>query len=303
MTSQRPGGTVTLGQHEIARIGYGAMQLEKLDTTAAGAVLRRAVELGVNHVDTASFYGATTVNQRIRAALHPYADDLVIVSKVGARHLDEPVRARLGDREVEVHLTLAQRPEQLREQVHLDLTSLGLDRVPVVNLRRADRGPGLVAEGDQVVPLDDQLAELIALRNEGLIGAIGLSNISTEQLKQALPAGIVCVQNAYSLLDRSSEEQLQLCATNNITWIPYFPLGSAFDQIPSPTEHPAVQAVATRLNTTPAAVCLAWILAHAPNTALIPGTRTIPHLEANLRTTDVELGEDDLAELDSVVSA
>jgi aryl-alcohol dehydrogenase-like predicted oxidoreductase len=292
MTAERPGGTTKLGQYEIARIGYGAMQLEHVDTAAAGAVLHRAVELGINHLDTASFYGHTTVNQHIRAALHPYPDDLVIVSKVGARRVDAPVP-----------LALAQRPDQLREQIHLDLTSLGLEQVPVVNLRRADQGPGLIAEGDNVVPLDDQLAELIALRNEGLIGAIGLSNISTEQLKQALPAGIVCVQNAYSLLDRSSEEQLQLCATNNITWIPYFPLGSAFDQIPSPTEHPAVQETAARLRATPAAICLAWILAHNDHTALIPGTRSVDHLEDNVRTAAVELDEEALAELDAVVSA
>jgi aryl-alcohol dehydrogenase-like predicted oxidoreductase len=146
---------VKLGRHEIARIGYGAMQLEHVDTDVAAAVLHRAVELGVNHLDTASFYGRTTVNQHIHAALHPYPDDLVIVSKVGARRVDAPVP-----------LALAQRPEDLREQVHLDLTSLGLDQVPVVNLRRADQGPGLIAEGDQIVPLDDQLAELIALRNE-----------------------------------------------------------------------------------------------------------------------------------------
>jgi pyridoxine 4-dehydrogenase len=303
MTSQRPGGTVKLGQHEISRIGYGAMQLEKVDAAAAAAVLRRAVELGVNHLDTASFYGATTVNGHIRSALDPYPDDLVIVSKVGARHLDTPVRVTLGQTEASVHLALAQRPDQLREQVQLDLISLGLDQVPVVNLRRADHGPGLIAEGDQVVSLDDQLAELIALRNEGLIGAIGLSNVSTEQLKQALPAGIVCVQNAYSLLDRSSEEQLQLCAANDITWIPYFPLGSAFDQVRSPTEHPVVRDLATRLDTTPAAICLAWILAHNTHTALIPGTRSVSHLEDNVRTAEVELGEEALAELDAVVNA
>ncbi|HWD80090.1 MAG TPA: aldo/keto reductase [Kribbella sp.] len=287
MTSQRPGGTVQLGRHEIARIGYGAMQLEHLDTAAAGAVLRRAAELGVNHLDTASFYGHTTVNQHIRAALHPYPDDLVIVSKVGARRVD-------------AQLTLAQRPHELREQIHLDLRSLDLDQVPVVNLRRADQGPGLIAEGDQVVPLDDQLAELIALRNEGLIGAIGLSNVSTAQLEQALPAGIVCVQNAYSVLDRSSENQLQVCATNGIAWIPYFPLGSAFDRIPSPAEHAAVQRIAKHRDVTPAAVCLAWILAHDNHTALIPGTRSIEHLEDNLRTAEVELDEADLAELDQL---
>jgi aryl-alcohol dehydrogenase-like predicted oxidoreductase len=289
MTSERPGGTVKLGQYEIGRIGYGAMQLEHVDTAAAAAVLHRAVELGINHLDTASFYGHTTVNGHIRAALHPYPDDLVIVSKVGARRVDAPVP-----------LALAQRPEQLREQVHLDLESLGLEQVPVVNLRRADQGPGLIAEGDDIVPLDDQLAELIALRNEGLIGAIGLSNISVEQFEQALPAGIVCVQNAYSLLDRASEPQLELCAANGIAWIPYFPLGSAFDQIPSPTEHPVVRDLAARLDTTPAAICLAWILAHNEHTALIPGTRSIAHLEDNLRAADVHLDDDALAELDGL---
>ncbi|GAA1163764.1 aldo/keto reductase [Kribbella jejuensis] len=287
MTSQRPGGTVKLGQHEIARIGYGAMQLEHVDTAAASAVLHRAVELGVNHLDTASFYGYTTVNQHIRAALRPYPEDLVIVSKVGARRVD-------------AQLTLAQRPHELREQVHLDLRSLGLDQVPVVNLRRADQGPGLIAEGDQVVPLDDQLAELIALRNEGLIGAIGLSNVSTTQLNQALPAGIVCVQNAYNLLDRSSEGQLEICAANDIAYVPYFPLGSAFDRIPSPTEHPAVRRIADRERTTPAAISLAWILAHDNHTALIPGTRGIAHLEENLRAAEVELDEAMLAELDQL---
>ncbi|MEV5963453.1 aldo/keto reductase [Kribbella sp. NPDC051952] len=287
MTSQRPGGTVKLGQHEIARIGYGAMQLEHVDTAAAGAVLRRAVELGINHLDTASFYGHTTVNEHIRAALHPYADDLVIVSKVGARRVDTPVR-----------LALAQRPEDLREQVHLDLTSLGLEQVPVVNLRRADQGPGLIAEGNQIVPLDDQLAELIALRNEGLIGAIGLSNVNAEQLEQALPVGVVCVQNAYSVLDRSAEELLAICAANDIAWVPYFPLGSAFDRIPSPTGHPVVQEIAARLGATPAAVCLAWILAHDEHTALIPGTRSVDHLEDNLRAADVRLDAEALAALD-----
>ena len=287
MTSQRPGGTIKLGQHEIGRIGYGAMQLEHVDTAAAGAVLRRAVELGINHIDTASFYGDTTVNGHLRAALHPYPDDLIIVSKVGARHVDAPVR-----------LTLAQRPEELRAQVHLDLTSLGLEQVPVVNLRRADQGPGLIAEGDQVVPIDDQLDELIALRNEGLIGAIGLSNVSSDQLEHALPAGIVCVQNAYSVLDRSSEEQLTLCADNDIAWVPYFPLGSAFDRFPSPTEHPVVREIAVQLGASPAAVCLAWILAHDSHTALIPGTRSVDHLNDNLRAADLHLDHESLAKLD-----
>jgi aryl-alcohol dehydrogenase-like predicted oxidoreductase len=295
MTSERPGGTLKLGRHEIARIGYGAMQLEHLDTAEAGAVLRRAVQLGVNHLDTASFYGRTTVNQHIRAALHPYPDDLVIVSKVGARRVDAPAP-----------LALAQRPEELRAQIHLDLTSLGLDQVPVVNLRRADQGLGLIAEGDQLVPFDDQLAEMIALRNEGLIGAIGLSNVSTEQLQQALPADIVCVQNVYNLIDRSSEDQLALCAAHGIAWVPYFPLGSAFagtppfEHLPVPTDHPLVQQLAAELGTTPAAICLAWILAHNNHTALIPGTRSVAHLEQNLAVADIHLDPEVLAALDEL---
>lgn len=158
----------------------------------------------------------------------------------------------------------------------------------------------MIAEGDQVVPIDDQLAELIALRDEGLIGAIGLSNVSLDQLDHALPAGIVCVQNAYSLLDRTSEPLLLVCAEQGIAWIPYFPLGSAFDQIPSTTEHPAVQQLAARLGTTPAAVSLAWILAHADHTALIPGTRSINHLEDNLHAADLVLDRQALTELDAL---
>ncbi|TWD83209.1 hypothetical protein FB561_4368 [Kribbella amoyensis] len=291
MTPQRPGGTLRLGPYEISRIGYGAMQLEHVDGAAAGDLLRRAVELGVNHFDTASFYGHATVNGHLRAAFHPYPDDLVLVSKVGARRVDAPFP-----------LVPAQRPEELREQVQLDLATLGLEQVPVVNLRRADRGPGISVEGDQAVPLDDQLAELIALRNEGLIGGIGLSNVGTEQLEQALPAGIVCVQNAYSVLDRSSEELLKLCAANGIAWIPFFPLGSAFDGLPSPTEHAVVQKIAAELGVSPAVVSLAWILAHDEYTALIPGTRSIEHLEDNVRTAEVRLDAEALRLLDGIAS-
>ena len=142
-------------------------------------MLRRAVELGVNHIDTASFYGPGEVNRRIRAALAPYPDDLVIVSKVGARYTGEDP----------IPLAAAQRPAELRAAVEDDLRQLGLDRIPVVNLRRLDLGPGLAAEGDQIVDLDDQLAEMIALRDEGKIGAIGVSNVPLDVLRRALPAG------------------------------------------------------------------------------------------------------------------
>jgi aryl-alcohol dehydrogenase-like predicted oxidoreductase len=288
-TTQRPGGTLELAGHEIARLGYGAMQLEKVDRAAATAVLRRAVELGVNHLDTASFYGDAVVNDHIRAALAPYSDDLVIVSKVGARRVDAPVP-----------LALAQRPDELRAQVQLDLTTLGLDQIAVVNLRRADQGPGLIARGDDVVPIDDQLAELIALRDEGLIGAIGLSNVSTAQIEHALPVGLACVQNAYGLLDRTHEDELALCADHGIAWVPYFPLGSAFAQFPSPTDHPVVRGLAAEYATTPAALTLAWLLAHNSCVAPIPGTRSLVHLEENLAAAAVSLTVEDLEKLDAV---
>ncbi|MET7281317.1 aldo/keto reductase [Kribbella sp. NPDC005582] len=280
---------LSLAGRPINRIGYGAMQLEKVDRSAATAVLRRAVELGVNHLDTASFYGDATVNEHIRAALTPYPADLVIVSKVGARHIE-------GD----FPLELAQRPHELRSQIHRDLATLGLDQVPIVNLRRADQGPGLIASGVNVVPIDDQLAELIALRDEGLIGAIGLSNVSTAQIEHALPVGIVCVQNAYGVLDRTHEDELALCAAHGIAWVPYFPLGSAFPQFPSPNDHPIVGRIAGDHGVTPAAIALAWLLAHSNHIAPIPGTRSIAHLEENLSAADVVLTADELAELDGL---
>ena len=197
-----PGGSGRIGTKTVARVGYGAMQLdESVSPDGAAALLRRAVELGVNHIDTASFYAGGEVNRRIRQALAPYADDLVIVSKVGARYTGEQP----------IPLAAAQKTAELRAAVEDDLRQLGLDRIPVVNLRRLDLGPGLQAEGDQVVDLDDQLAEMIALRDEGKIGAIGVSNVALEVLQRALPAGIVCVQNAYSVLDRRRSHARLLC--------------------------------------------------------------------------------------------
>ena len=226
-----PGGIGSIGTLTVARAGYGAMQLFEASPDDAAAVLRRAVELGVNHIDTASFYGPGEVNRRIREALAPYPDELVIVSKVGARYTGEDP----------VPLAAAQKPAELRAAVEDDLRELGLDRVPVVNLRRLDLGPGLAAEGDQIVDLDDQLAEMIALRDEGKIGAIGISNVPLDVLQRALPAGIVCVQNAYSLLDRAHEAMLELCSAEGIAWVPFFPLGSAFAGFPSVADNAVVQ--------------------------------------------------------------
>jgi pyridoxine 4-dehydrogenase len=285
-----PGGLGSIGAAPVARVGYGAMQLFETSPEDAAAVLRRAAELGVNHIDTASFYGPGEVNRRIRAALAPYPEDLVIVSKVGARYTgEEPIP-----------LAAAQRPTELRAAVEDDLSQLGLDRVPVVNLRRMDLGPGVGAEGDQIVDLDDQLAEMIALRDEGKIGAIGISSVPLEVLRRALPAGIVCVQNAYSLLDRSQEEMVDVCVDEGIAWVPYFPLGSAFPGFPKATDNAVVVEIAGELGATPAQVALAWILAHAPNTLLIPGTRSIAHLEENVGAADVALSADAMARLDAV---
>ena len=145
----------------------------------------------------------------------------------------------------------------------------------MVNLRRLDLGPGLTAEGDQIVDLDDQLAEMIALRDEGKIGAIGISNVPLEILERALPAGIVCVQNAYSLLNRAQEDLLDLCVAEDIAWVPYFPLGSSFPGFPKVADDPAVRSIAAALGATPSQVGLAWLLAHSPNTLLIAGTRSL----------------------------
>ncbi|OBI37224.1 aldo/keto reductase [Mycobacterium sp. E1386] len=287
----RPGGHGSIGGSTVARIGYGAMQLfEAPSVEDAAAVLRRAVELGVNHVDTASFYGPGEVNRRIRAALFPYADDLVIVSKVGARFTGEQP----------MPLAAAQKPAELRAAVEDDLRQLGLDCVPVVNLRRMDLGPGVAAEGDQVVDVDDQLAEMIALRDEGKIGAIGISAVPLDVVRRALPAGIACVQNAYSLLDRSQEDTLQLCAAEGIAWVPYFPLGSSFPGFPKVADHPVVAEIAGELGVTGAQVGLSWLLSHAPNALLIPGTRSVGHLEENLGAGDVTLDPEALERLDAI---
>lgn len=287
----QPGGIGSIGARTVARVGYGAMQLfESVTVEDATAMLRRAVELGVNHVDTASFYGPGEVNRRIRTALAPYPEDLVIVSKVGARWTGEQP----------LPLAAAQRPDELRAAVEDDLRQLGLECVPVVNLRRLDLGPGLEPEGDQIVDVDDQLAEMIALRDEGKIGAIGISAAPVDVVRRALPAGIVCVQNPYSLLERSEEATLDLCVAEDIAWVPYFPLGSALPGYPKVADDAVVAEIAGELGVTGAQVGLAWLLAHAPNTLLIPGTRSIPHLEENLDAGAIRLAADAVARLDAV---
>ena len=279
-----------LAGRPVARIGYGAMQLPgpgvlgpPRHRAAALALLRRAVELGVNHIDTAQYYGPDVANELIHAALHPYPEDLVLVTKVGAE------RDRQG------RWISAQRPHELRAGVEANLRSLEVERIDVVNLR-------LAGDGATRVDLDSQLAEMIALRAEGKIGGIGISSVSVGQLRQALPAGIACVQNAYNLLDRADEPLLELCTENDIAWVPYFPLGSAFAGAAKVTEHPAVVAAAAAQGATPAQVCLAWLLGHDPHILLIPGTTSLKHLNENVATADVRLDVDTTAQLDRLAA-
>jgi aryl-alcohol dehydrogenase-like predicted oxidoreductase len=266
------------------------MQLERpaVGRDAALAILRQAVRAGVNHLDTAQFYGAC--NGLIREALAPYPGDLVLVSKVGA------------DRDADGKLIPAQRPAELRAQVEANLATLGTEQVSVVNLRRLDAPPGILAEGEQLVDLDDQLAELTALRAAGKIGGIGLSNVSAGQLRRALPAGIACVQNSYSVLDRTAEPVLELCREHGIAWAPFFPLGSALPGWPKVTDSPPVLAVAADLAVTPGQVALAWLLAHYDKTLLIPGTSSPAHLAENIAVGDIKLPEASLASLDQLVA-
>ncbi len=283
LRSNPPGGTAMLAGHQVARIGFGAMQLPgpgvwgpPRDRDMALAVLHRAIELGINHIDTAEFYGDGVSNELIHAALHPYPGDLVLVSKVGA------VRDKRGG------WIPAQHPAQLRAGVEANLRSLAVEQIDVVNLRvMGTYNDGTPVPMEQQANLDDQLAEMVAMRNEGKIGAIGISNVTPDQLRRALPAGIVCVQNAYSILDRSAEPLLDLCKARNVAWVPFFPLGSAFPGIAKATEHPVIIETASKLGVTPAQIGLAWLLAHAPNTLLIPGTSSLDHLDENVAAADV----------------
>lgn len=286
MTTSHAHAYGRLGDQDVLRVGFGAMQLEHADPADAVKVLRRAVELGVDHLDTAQFYGS--VNQLIRTALHPYADRLRIVTKVGA--VTHPTE----------RLVTAQKPAELRAQVEENLRTLDTEHLAVVNLRRADSPPGIIAAGDQVVDLDSQLAELIALRDEGKIGGIGLSHVTLAQVRQALAAGITCVQNLYNVITRDHEDVLTECAEHGIAWVPYCPLGSAFDRLPSVTDDPVVIAHAERLGITPAQAGLAWLLGHSPATLLIPGTRDLGHLAENVAVAQIELDQEATTAFDAL---
>jgi aryl-alcohol dehydrogenase-like predicted oxidoreductase len=260
------------------------------DATTARAVLSRAIELGVDHIDTAQFYGDGFVNGVIRDVVGN-SDAIVVATKVGAD--PNPGGA--------MPIRPAQRPEQLRASVDDNLRSLGVERLDLVNLRRLDVAPGLSAEGDQMVEIDDQLAVLIALRDEGKIGAIGLSAVDLSGLTRALPARIACVQNAYSVLSRRYEDMLAFCVAQGVAWVPFFPLGGAhFPEWPKVTDHPTVAAIAGRLGVTSSQLGLAWLLAHEANVLLIPGTSSQVHLEENVASASLRLSDDVMTELDAI---
>ncbi|AYM19803.1 aldo/keto reductase family oxidoreductase [Rhizobium rhizogenes] len=288
MSTIATSGTFTLGDHTVRRLGYGAMQLAgkgvfgpPSDRPEAIAVLREAVESGVNHIDTSDFYGPHVTNEIIREALHPYDNDLVIVTKVGA--------GRGADASWYPSFSRA----ELTQAVHDNLRNLGLDVLDVVNLRAMFdvHGP---AEGS----LDEPLEVLAGLKQQGLIRHIGLSNVTAKQIEDAGKiTDIACVQNQYNLAHRQDETLIDTLASRGVAYVPFFPLGGF-----SPLQSSTLSDVAARLNATPIQVALAWLLQRSPNILLIPGTSSRGHLRENLAAARIELPSEALLELDKVAA-
>ena len=286
--------TSFLGHLPIHRIGFGAMQLAgpgvfgpPADPDAARAVLRRAVELGVDHIDTSQYYGPDVVNALIREALHPYPEGLRLVTKVGA------------ERDAQGGWNRAAEPHQLKAQVHENLRSLGVERIDLVNLRRFERDQ----PGASEPALADQLGALAELREAGDIDMIGVSNVTAESVRTAIDTvGIGEVQNPFSILDRSDAPVLELCREHGVSYVPFFPLGSAFGGggPRALAADPQVSAVATKHGVTPSQVALAWLLAQYDRLLLIPGTSSVAHLEENMTVLDIELDAEDLERLEGV---
>ncbi|MCK8778992.1 aldo/keto reductase family oxidoreductase [Rhizobium sp. NTR19] len=289
MTNIEKSGTYTLGDRSVKRLGYGAMQLAgkgvfgpPKDRAEAVAVLREAVESGVNHIDTSDFYGPHITNQIIREALHPYRDDLVVVTKIGAR------------RGPDASWNPAFSRQDLEAAVHDNLRNLGLDVIEVVNLRAMFdvHGP---AEGS----LEEPLTVLAELQQKGLIKHIGLSNVTRKQVEDGRKiTRIVGVQNQYNLAHREDDALIDQLAKEGTAYVPFFPLGGF-----SPLQSETLSNVASRLGATPLQVALAWLLARSPNILLIPGTSSRGHLRENLAVADLELPADAIAELNQIGSA
>jgi pyridoxine 4-dehydrogenase len=278
-------GQFQLGDRTVHRMGYGAMQLAgphvmgpPADRDGAIAVLRRAIELGVNHIDTSDYYGPHVTNEIIREALHPYPEDLTLVTKIGAR------------RTADGHWPEALSPDEVRSALHDNLDHLGVDAIDVVNLRM----PGFAD------PVERSLAEpfetLAELQEQGLIKHLGVSNVTYQQLAEAQGiARVVCVQNHYNVVHRDDDPMIDALAREGIAYVPFFPLGGF-----TPLQSAALETVARRLETTPMEVALAWLLARSPNILLIPGTKSIEHLESNHESAARVLGPVELEELDRI---
>ncbi len=278
-----------LGRYSVGRIGFGAIQLSgpgafgpPRDRDQALAVLRRAVELGVDYIDTAQFYGPNVSNELIREALHPYPENLALVSKVGARRDDAGGWVPLTD------------PAAFRSDIEANLRTLGVDQLAVVNLRLMDSD-----RPDE--RFDELLSVMVAARAEGLIGEIGLSNITREHLLRALEhTEIACVQNAFNPVDRSAAPVLNECTARGIAFVPFFSLRSPFAPPGQVLGHQVVQRAAARVGCTPAQIALAWALSVAPNVLVIPGTSSVPHLEENLAVAEVELDDETREQLNAL---
>jgi aryl-alcohol dehydrogenase-like predicted oxidoreductase len=283
--------TAHLGDKPINRIGLGAMQLAgpgvfgpPRDPDGARAVLKRAIELGVDHIDTAQYYGPDVVNDLIRDTLYPYPENLKLVTKVGGRR--DEAGAWLP----------AQTPEELRDGVEDNLRSLRVERMDLVNLRLMDEGEA------PAVPLAEQLGALEDLRQEGKLDLIGISSAGQQRIEQALElVEIGEIQNSYSIIDRADDPIVELARERDIAFVPFFPLGSAFTGGPAKlAQDPTISKVAEKHGATASQVALAWLLARYERMLLIPGTTSVVHLEENLAAIDLQLDADDLAELDAV---
>jgi pyridoxine 4-dehydrogenase len=287
-TKTLSGGTFAMADDvTVTRIGYGAMQLAgphvfgpPADRAAAVAVLHEAVDLGINHIDTADFYGPYVTNEIIKEALHPYPENLHIVTKVGAF------------RDEEGNWPVARKPEQLRRAVDDNLEHLGLDTLDVVNLRLG----GL--ESPEPGSVEEPFTALAELQQQGLIKHLGLSTVDADQVAEAQRiAPIVCVQNLYNIAHREDDDLVDSLAAQGIAYVPYFPLGGF-----SPLQSEELNAVAKRLDATPMAVALAWLLHRSPNILLIPGTSSVAHLRENVTGAGLVLPADELAVLNGIGS-